>query len=184
MLVSELMCMFLFVCSVCWCAREFVWYVWMGMYKCIYMYVCNCMYIMCIRVYVYVCGVCVCMGCICIIVRVWVHVFGCMRDFGHVRAIWTRYEIQSCTHYGPDTQAIQKSTYEMIRKFVPVRATDTRRRFASETASFHVSVCFHVIFLFTVVNAYLCFIHIISCDHLIYYTNMFTWINSWDISEH
>ena len=27
MLVSELMCMFLFVCSVCWCAREFVWYV-------------------------------------------------------------------------------------------------------------------------------------------------------------
>ena len=42
----------------------------MGIYECIYMNVCECMYIICIRVYVYVCGVYMCTGIpvICIIV--------------------------------------------------------------------------------------------------------------------
>jgi len=67
---------------------------------------------------------------------------------------------------------------------VPICTVKTRRRFGSKTVSFYVSICFHVIFLFTIINAYLCPIHIISCDQVIYYTSMFTCITSWDISEH
>jgi len=48
--------------------------------------------------------------------------------------------IRACC--GPDTQAIRRSIYGMIRKSVPVRAVKIRRRFGSETASFHVSVFF------------------------------------------
>ena len=48
--------------------------------------------------------------------------------------------IQTCARCGPDTQAIRRPTHGMIRRSVSVRAVKTRRRFGSETASFHVSV--------------------------------------------
>jgi len=76
----------------------------MGMYKCIYMYVCNGMYIMCIRVYLYVCRVYVygvymydCKG-----VRscVWMHVAVISNTFVRLRPI---REIQSYTRYGSNT---------------------------------------------------------------------------------
>jgi len=41
-------------------------------------------------------------------------------------------------HCGPDTPAIQRPTYEMIRRSVPVHAAKTRLRFNSKIASFHV----------------------------------------------
>ena len=41
---------------------------------------------------------------------------------------------------GSDTQAIRRPIHGMIRRLVPVHAVKTRRRFGSETASFHVSV--------------------------------------------
>ena len=50
---------------------------------------------------------------------------------------------------GPDTEAIRRSIHGMIRQSVLVRAVKTRRRFGSETASFHVSVRYCV---FTVVG--------------------------------
>jgi len=55
---------------------------------------------------------------------------------------------------GPNTMVIRRPMSGMIRRPVPVRAVKTRRRFGSETASFHVSVCFCLIFLFTVVYMY------------------------------
>ena len=78
---------------------------------------------------------------------------------------------------------IRRPTHELIRRFVSVHAVKTRRRFEPEATSFHVSVCFYVISLFSVVNEYLCFTRIISCDRLIYFTIMITRIISWDISE-
>jgi len=52
--------------------------------------------------------------------------------------------IQNCTRCGPDTLTIRRLTHEMIQRFMLVHALETRRRFGSETASFHVSVCPHV----------------------------------------
>ena len=80
-------------------------------------------------------------------------------------------------------QTIRRPTYESTRRSVSVRTMQTRHRFGPEIASFHVSVCFCVICLFTVVNEYLCFTRIISCERLIYYTSMITRIISCDVSE-
>ena len=52
---------------------------------------------------------------------------------------------------GPDTKVIRRPTHGMIRISVPVRTVKTRRRFSSEIASFHVSVCSSVVFYFTVI---------------------------------
>jgi len=57
--------------------------------------------------------------------------------------------IQICARCGSDTQAIRRPFHGMICRSVPVRAVKTRRRFGSETASFHVSVHSYV---FTVVG--------------------------------
>jgi len=133
--------------------------------------------------------------CACIMWCVWVLIPLSLYTWLRVAAMQTRSwdpnlitedqnPIRTCVCCGSDRLAIRRPINGMIRRFLPVRAVKTRRWFGSKTASFHVSVCFCVIFLFIVINAYSCSIHIISCDHLIYYTNMFTCITSWDISEH
>ena len=76
--------------------------------------------------------------------------------------------IRICVRRVPIRQAIRRPTYESTRRSVSVRTMQTRQRFGPETASFHLTVCFCVICLFTVVNEYLCFTRIISCEHLIY----------------
>jgi len=48
--------------------------------------------------------------------------------------------IRILARYGHDTMAIRRQAHGMIRISVQVRAVKTRRRFGSETASFHVSV--------------------------------------------
>ena len=74
--------------------------------------------------------------------------------------------IQICARCGPDTMVIRRPIYGMIRRPVPVRAVKTRRRFGSETASFHVSVRSCV---FTVVGMHLPVTLIISCDLTSFY---------------
>ena len=82
----------------------------MGMYKCIYMSVCNDMYILCIRVYVYVCGVYVygvymydCKG---VSLCVWMHVAvisdtfvrsGPVTGDSELYLLWIRYTCDSKT---------------------------------------------------------------------------------------
>ena len=115
---------------------------------------------MCILVYTYVY--------VCVRVRVYVrmHVWvfsvhlylfvciGCvLQHFGFVWWDRTSYrrpgpDSGSC-RCGPDTMGIRRPMHGMVRRPVPVRAVKTRRRFGSETASFHVSVRFCV---FTVVG--------------------------------
>ena len=70
------------------------------------------------------------------------YVFRCMLQWFRTRScdLDPLREIRSCTRYGSDTQAIRKPTNGMIWRFVPVRAVETRRRFGSKIASFHVSV--------------------------------------------
>jgi len=72
--------------------------------------------------------------------------------------------------YGPDTLAIRRPTHGMIRRFVPVRAVKTRRRFGFKTVSFHVIIYSYIISLFTVVGMHLHVTLIISCKRLIYFT--------------
>ena len=82
-----------------------------------------------------------------------------------------------------DTIVIRRPMHKIIRRFVAVCAGKIRLRFGSKIASFHVSVCFCLISLFTIVNRYLCFTCIIYYDHLIYFISMITHIISCDISE-
>ena len=77
----------------------------------------------------------------------------------------------------PDTQAIRRPIHGMIRRLVPVRAVKTRRRFGSETASFHVSVRSCV---FIVVGMHLPVTLIISCDFLLCFTSLIFCTTSWD----
>ena len=62
-------------------------------------------------------------------------------------------ETRTFVCWGPDTLTIRRPTHEMIRRFVLVRAVKTRWRFGSKTVSFHVSACYYVISLFTVVSS-------------------------------
>jgi len=74
-----------------------------------------------------------------------------------VTAIWTRLwdpdPIHIRVRYGVDTLAIRRPIHELIQSSVPVRVVKTRRRFSSKIASFHVSVCSYVIFLFIVASS-------------------------------
>ena len=138
------MCMYVFILMcvgfylsmhVCWCMCILV-YVYMR----VYMYVYACILW---SAYVYE-GM-----------FVWVHVFGCvLQRFGSIwwdpnPATGDPDPIQIRARCGPNTMAIRRSTHEMIHRSVPVHAVKTRRRFGSETASFHVSVRYCV---FTVVG--------------------------------
>ena len=103
----------------------------MGMYKyvCVYMHVCNCMHIMCIRVYVYVCGVYMCTGCIPIRVYncmgvsscVWMRVTVILDAFVQSRpvtenselySLWTRYTGDSKTDPWDDLEICSSSYSE------------------------------------------------------------------------
>jgi len=131
---------------------------------------------MCI-LYTYVClGVCL-STCIYVVMYVygcmfvWVHVFGCMlQRCGFVRAIQLVIgdpnPIQVHVRYGPDTLAIRRSTHEMIWRFVSVRTVETRRRFDSKTASFHVSVCLLVCFNSSILSHHFMWI----CFWFLYYS--------------
>jgi len=121
-----------------------------------------------------ICGMCLCTD---VCSRKFMCLVACCNDMDPLQ------DIRICTRYGPDTLAIRRPIHGMIWRSIPLRALKTRRRFGSKTASFHVSVCSRVIFLFTVVIGYLCFTYIISCDHLLYFTSMIAYIISCDISE-
>jgi len=92
-------------------------------------------------------------------------------------------KIQFSARYEPDTLAIQRPTHVMIRRFILVHAVKTRRWFGFKLTSFHVSVCSYVISLFTIVDAYLCSICIISCDRLVYFTSMIIHTILCDVGE-
>ena len=125
---------------------------------CIY-YVCMC--ILCIWVYSVCMHVCTCIYVVCVCMRMYVHVSSCvwLRD--------TAFQINSydpnsitenldCVRYKLDTQVIRRPTHEMIRRSVPARIVKTKWRFRSETASFHVSVCSCIIFLFIIASRCQC----------------------------
>ena len=115
-------------------------------------------------------------GCKPIHVYTCIHVSSCV--WMHVAAVSTRLvrskpvtgdldpiRIRHC--YGPDSQAIQRPTYEMIRRSVTVRAVKIRRQIGSKTASFHVSVCSHVFSLLLLPVGVHVSIRIISYNHMI-----------------
>jgi len=95
---------------------------------------------MCMGVYVFVC------------IRVYVRVSSlvglCVVAFGPVW--WDPNPLQETRIRGrrwPDTLAIWRPTYEMIRRSVPALAVKTRWRFGSKTVLFYVNICSHVVSL-------------------------------------
>ena len=164
---------------VCVCIEYVCVYSYIGMYVGVLLWVYTCMYMHVCWVHVWECYVFV-------LIPLPLCVFGSVLQwFRLVRATQTWYrEIQVCVRYGPDTLAIWRSTHGMARWSVLVHAVETRRRFNSEIALFHVSVCLCLISLFTVVNRYLYFSLIISCDYLMCFSSMFTRITSWDIIDY
>jgi len=140
---------------------------------CIYMYACMhvCMYVcvfvslcMCLCVYSYVSvHTCVCtiahmcgnihMSCVCVNYPSSLCMVACYSDYTHLYDLNSVTGDSNCTHCGPNTLAIQKSTHEMIRRSVLVRVVQTRRRFGPATTSFHASVhdSFSLIFLLNLI---------------------------------
>ena len=128
-------------------------------------------------------------------VYVWVHEYVCLfvcsvacysdsDPFGEIRtSYWRPGPDSGSCRSGPDTQEIRRSIHRMIRRSVPVRAVKTRCQFGSETTSFHVSVCFCLIFPIYRCLHVLCFTFIISCDFLLYFTSCITCIRSWDMYD-
>jgi len=104
-----------------------------------------------------------------------------------VAVLWTRsYDpkpvtgdpdpIQICVRCGFDTLPIRRPTHEMIQRSILVRAVKTRRRIGSKIVSFHVSIYSYVFsYLLSPVGNCVS-IRIISCDRLIYFIGMITWI--------
>jgi len=97
---------------------------------------------------------------VCVCVYVCKSIYICVSVRLRVAAIWTRLVrsrpvrgIRICACYGLDTQVIRRLIHGMIWRFVPVHAVKIRRRFGSKTTSFHVSVCFSIIFSLTVVSS-------------------------------
>jgi len=90
-------------------------------------------------------------------------------------------EIYFGARYEPDTLAIRRPTHEKIRRFVLVRAVETRRRFGSKIVSFHVSVRSYVFLYLLLLVDVSASVHIISCDCMIYFISMFTSMTSWGI---
>ena len=114
------------------------------------MYCCVCLYTyVYVYAYMFVCT-CGCLACIYIYLYVLVACYSISDLFGEIRTSYRRPgpDSGSC-RCGPDTMGIRRPMHGMVRRPVPVRAVKTRRRFGSETASFHVSVRFCV---FTVVG--------------------------------
>jgi len=144
------------------------------------MNMCTYMYCVCLDVCMSTCMYVVCV-CVWVYVRVSLCSVACCSNFRLV--CWDPDPIQIRVRCGTDTLVIRKPIYKMIRRSVLAHTVKTRWQFGSKIASFHVSVCFCVISLFTVINAYLCYIRIISCDRLIYFTSMITHIISCGTSE-
>ena len=110
---------------VCWCM----------LYLYTYIYGCTRMF-MSVYCGVYTCTrVCLC-GFIC-----WVACCSVSDSFGEIRTVSGDPDpIRIRARCGPDTMVIQRPIHGTICRSVLVRAVKTRRRFGSETASFHVSV--------------------------------------------
>ena len=100
-------------------------------------------------------------------------------SFGEIRTVAGDPDlIRIHARCGPDKVVIRRPIHGMIRKSVPVRAVKTRWRFSSETALFHVSVCF-CLFSYLPLSINTCvLILIISCDRLRYFTSIITCITS------
>jgi len=99
-------------------------------------------------------------GCIPVRVYISIHIGSCV--WLHVAAIWIRLGDPNPVIEDPNPiwirvfkvpirQAIRKLTYEMIRRFIPVHAVQTKRRFGPKIMSFHMSV-FFVLFEFIIVH--------------------------------
>jgi len=102
--------------------------------------------------YVYV-GVHVCVGVLVSVFSIYLYLFVCVgcvlqrsESFGEIRTVVGDPDpIRVRARCGPDTQPIRRPIHGMSRRSVLVRAVKTRRRFGSETALFHVSVCSYTI---------------------------------------
>ena len=92
-------------------------------------------------------SVCMC-GCL---VYIYIYLFVRLRATVFRTRLGDPDPIRIRVRSGPDTMAIRRPIPGMIRRSVPVRAVKTRWRFGSETASFHVSVCFCLISLIIIV---------------------------------
>ena len=125
------------------------------------------------RIYVYICmyvGVHVCVSVLRSVFSVYLYLFmctvACFSDsdpFGEIRTRCRRpepnpFSCSSWTRYAGNP----KTDHGMIRRSVPVRAVKIRRRFYSETASFHVSVpCFLLILFY--MSAFNWFLYTLLC---------------------
>jgi len=113
----------------------------------------------------------------------YVHLVGCYRDSDRScdpNSVTGDSDLYRCRL---DTLAIRRPTHKMIRNFVSVRTVKTRRWFGPEIASFHVSVCSYIFFLFTVTSRCSCsyLYHFIwSIDTFYQYDYLYSF---WDISE-
>jgi len=97
-------------------------YVYMGVHVCVRMHV----WVFSMHLYILVCLV----AC-----------YSISSSFGEIRISCRRPGHDSDSYRcGPDTEGIRRPMHRMIRRSVPVHAVKTRRRFGSETSSFHVSV--------------------------------------------
>jgi len=152
--VALCMCVKVLCNRVCVCARDCV-----GLCACIYTSRCVCYAYM----YVYNVYVSVVYQCVCLVT--------CHSDMDPLAR-------SGPVTGGPDTQVIQRPKYGTILRSILVRTVKTRRRFSFKIASFHVSVCSYIIFLFTAVSRHICVTCIISCSYLIYFTSMITSITS------
>ena len=131
-----------------------------------------CMYIWICRVYDYVYVSTFTWLC----VSLWV--FSCVLWIS--RPVWwdpdQLQEIWIGVRYGPDIVEIRRLIHGMICRSVPVCAVKTRWWLGSKTTSFHVSVCSHIFCYLSLPIDVHVLIHIISCDHLIYFTSMIDYL--------
>ena len=104
-------------------------------------------------------GVHVCVSVLGSVLSVYLYLFVCLvaccsisGPFGEIQIVAGDPDpIRICARCGPDIMVIQRPI-GMIRRPIPVRAVKTRRRFGSETASFHVSVLYFLIECFSIIS--------------------------------
>ena len=161
-----------------WIICMHMWGCMHNVYVCVYSYIC--MY-MGVYLCVCTCGVHIWVCYVCLLIPLSLYMIMIQR----YRPVWwdpdPLQKSQNCVCCGPDTLAIEDWPTGRFRD--PYRFVQWRPDDDSDLKSHHLNVCSCAIFLFTVVTGYLCFIHIISFDRLIYFTSMITCIISCDTSE-
>ena len=149
------MLMYVLIIGVCWCVCMCEYVYIYNMYVCVYSYICMmwvylCMYARVACMYEYMCE-CI----MCVLILLPLCVFGGILQ--RYELVWwdpdPLQETWICARFEPYSVAIRRPVHEMIWRFVPIHTVKTRRWFGFKTASFHVSVCSYVIFLFIVASS-------------------------------